>query len=84
MRCLLCYGRKKVYKLGGGFTHVDMGAPEVQCPECKGTGVRKAVTRTREGEHGDALMNAINVSAKVEELSVAKPNPKSRKKKVDA
>ena len=79
MRCMLCYGRKKVYKLGGGYTHVDMGAPEIQCPECKGTGVRKAVTKTPENGHGDSLMNAPLTNTE------APPKTKTKKKKkVDA
>lgn len=36
--CFRCRGRKKMYKVGGGYTTTDTGGPEVTCPLCDGEG----------------------------------------------
>jgi hypothetical protein len=38
MRCIRCEGRKKMYMMNGGYTHVNMGALQVDCPLCLGKG----------------------------------------------
>lgn len=40
-RCARCHGRTKVYKLNGGYSLVDMGGTEVECPLCMGEGYTK-------------------------------------------
>ena len=38
IRCVRCKGRKKMFKMNNGYTHTNMGAPEVECPLCLGKG----------------------------------------------
>jgi len=38
MRCIRCDGRKKMYTMNGGYTHANMGGPQVDCPLCLGKG----------------------------------------------
>lgn len=38
MRCPRCNGRKKLYKMNSGYSHVNCGGPEVECPMCQGKG----------------------------------------------
>lgn len=48
-RCCRCLGRKKVYKMGGGYSHIDTGGLHVDCPMCLGEGeVKKLVIETNE------------------------------------
>ena len=37
-RCFRCDGRKKMYTMNGGYTHANMGGPQVDCPMCLGKG----------------------------------------------
>ena len=37
-RCFRCGGRKKIYKVGAGYSMTDMGGVEVTCPLCSGEG----------------------------------------------
>lgn len=46
VRCIRCSGRKKLFKLNNGYTHINMGAPEVDCPMCLGKGVTKSIEET--------------------------------------
>lgn len=36
--CLRCCGRKKVFKIGGGYSHINTGGIEVGCPLCLAKG----------------------------------------------
>lgn len=36
--CFRCSGRKKVFKMGNGYTLTQIGGIETNCPLCKGTG----------------------------------------------
>lgn len=38
IRCMRCRGKKKVYKIMGGYSHVNSGGKEVDCPMCLGVG----------------------------------------------
>lgn len=38
VRCMRCYGRKKIYKIMGGYSHANTGGKEVDCPMCLGEG----------------------------------------------
>lgn len=38
MRCIRCEGRKRMYNMNGGYTHVNMGGIQVDCPLCLGKG----------------------------------------------
>jgi hypothetical protein len=38
MFCMRCDGRKKMYLMNGGYTHANMGGPQVDCPLCLGKG----------------------------------------------
>lgn len=38
MYCYRCCGRKKVYKMMGGYTLENCGGEEITCPLCKGEG----------------------------------------------
>ena len=38
MFCMRCDGRKKMYVMNGGYTHANMGGPQVDCPLCLGIG----------------------------------------------
>lgn len=41
MICMRCHGRKKVYKIMGGYSHANSGGVEVNCPMCIGKGTHK-------------------------------------------
>lgn len=43
MICMRCHGRKKIYKMGAGYSHVDIGGVKVDCPMCLGSGVVKTI-----------------------------------------
>jgi hypothetical protein len=38
IRCVRCKGRKKMFFVNGGYTSVNMGAVEKDCPMCLGEG----------------------------------------------
>jgi hypothetical protein len=48
IRCCRCKGRKNLYKMNNGYTHINMGAPLVDCPMCLGTGVMKPFEYAKE------------------------------------
>lgn len=37
-RCFRCQGAKFMFRVGGGYSAVDMGGEKVSCPLCTGTG----------------------------------------------
>lgn len=37
-RCFRCLGKKKMYKAMGGWSSVNSGGEEVNCPMCNGSG----------------------------------------------
>lgn len=37
-RCMRCGGRKKLYKVGSGYSKTNCGGVEVNCPLCNGKG----------------------------------------------
>ena len=41
VRCVRCSGAKKMYKIGGGYSHTNMGGVHVTCPLCNGNGTTK-------------------------------------------
>jgi phage FluMu protein Com len=48
IRCVRCKGRKKIFKMNGGYTYVNMGGVQVDCPMCLGTGQTKSITEVLE------------------------------------
>ena len=43
MRCLRCKGRKKMFKIGSAYSHLDTGGKEIKCPMCLGEGKVKTL-----------------------------------------
>ncbi len=41
--CFRCGGRKKLYKVGAGYSYTNSGGALVQCPLCQGTGLIKTL-----------------------------------------
>lgn len=37
-RCIRCNGLKFMYKVGGGYSRINMGGEKVKCPLCRGEG----------------------------------------------
>ena len=37
-RCFRCLGKKKMYKAMGGWSSINAGGEEVNCPMCNGSG----------------------------------------------
>lgn len=46
VRCMRCNGRKKMYKVNGGYSHLDTGGISVNCPMCLGDGKVKTLARS--------------------------------------
>lgn len=38
MRCARCHGRGKVFEFNGGYSLVNFGGKEINCPSCLGDG----------------------------------------------
>lgn len=38
IRCYRCAGSGKVYKIGGGYSQVNIGGEHISCPFCSGCG----------------------------------------------
>lgn len=49
MRCIRCSGRKKVYKINSGYSLINTGGVEVDCPLCLGEGTIKTLDKMLEG-----------------------------------
>jgi hypothetical protein len=45
VRCMRCNGRKKMYKVQGGYTHTNTGGVLLDCPMCLGNGKVKTLVR---------------------------------------
>lgn len=44
MRCIRCKGRKRIYKAAkGGYSYIDTGGTQVDCPMCLGEGTIKTL-----------------------------------------
>ncbi len=43
VNCMRCHGRKKLFKIMGGYSHADTGGVSVDCPMCLGKGKIKPV-----------------------------------------
>lgn len=41
--CFRCHARKKIYKIGNGYSHADTGGLLVDCPMCLGVGKIKSL-----------------------------------------
>ena len=39
--CVRCRGQRKLFKVGGGYSLVNMGGESVTCPLCMGSGTMK-------------------------------------------
>jgi hypothetical protein len=39
IRCVRCKGRKKLYKVNGGYTYTNTGGVQMDCPMCLGKGI---------------------------------------------
>ncbi len=71
--CMRCHGRKKLFKIMGGYSHADTGGVLQDCPMCLGSGKIKRLE--------DALPEVAE--AMKEEMS-AEPIVKTRKKVIVA
>lgn len=66
--CMRCLGRKKVYKLGSGYSLANCGGVEIDCPMCSGV-----------GKHKKASEALPEVKAAIEEETKIESNKKSKK-----
>ncbi len=41
--CVRCEGRKKIYKVGSGWSHINTGGVLTDCPLCLGVGKIKSL-----------------------------------------
>lgn len=48
MRCMRCKGRKRIFKVMGGYSFIDTGGVKVDCPMCLGEGKIKTLQATLE------------------------------------
>lgn len=51
MKCIRCKGRKKIYKIMGGYSYINTGGILSDCPMCLGKGIVKTL---------EALMEDLN------------------------
>lgn len=42
--CMRCKGRKKMYKVGSGYTRENTGGKKIDCPMCLGVGKIKPIS----------------------------------------
>lgn len=54
IRCMRCRGRKQIYKVGSGYSFVDMGGLKVDCPMCKGEGMIESLEEFKNGGKDEA------------------------------
>jgi len=63
-RCFRCQGRKKMYKAGSGYSMIDTGGVEVDCPLCLGVGTidppKAVVRRKRKVKTSDVVVEPLN------------------------
>lgn len=57
IRCVRCKGRKKIFKINGGYTYINMGGVQVECPMCLGTGQTKSIAEVLEELQKTAVKN---------------------------
>jgi len=43
IRCIRCKGRKKIYKINNGYSYINTGGVQIECPMCLGNGVIKSL-----------------------------------------
>lgn len=43
MKCIRCKGRKKIYKIMGGYSYINTGGIISDCPMCNGKGTVKTI-----------------------------------------
>jgi hypothetical protein len=48
IRCVRCLGRKKIFKINNGYSHINTGGVEVDCPMCLGNGTIKTFEKALE------------------------------------
>jgi hypothetical protein len=46
VRCIRCQGRKKLYQISSGYSYINTGGKEVDCPMCLGEGIIKTLEST--------------------------------------
>ncbi len=42
-RCMRCIGKKRIFKIMSGYSHINSGGIEVDCPMCLGKGTIKTL-----------------------------------------
>ena len=47
MYCVRCSGKKKIYKVGSGYSLTNSGGAKVDCPLCLGTGTQPVIKKKR-------------------------------------
>lgn len=74
MRCPRCQGRKKMFKMGAGYSHTNCGGPEVDCPMCLGKG---------ECETPESVIERGKAKLEAEPDVKAKHQDKKKSKQID-
>lgn len=75
VRCMRCKGRKKMYKMGSGYSLVNTGGVIVDCPMCLGQGTILPVNST---EVKEMISNAQNHIVEANKITPAKPLSKPK------
>lgn len=52
VRCVRCHGRKKIYKVGSGYTLAEMGGVKVDCPLCNAEGWIEPLVQVKADNQG--------------------------------
>lgn len=68
-RCIRCAGKCDVYKVGGGYTQVDMGGKKVKCPLCLGTGSVDLSKKKTRRKPVKKIIEVVNDDSKEAEIS---------------
>jgi hypothetical protein len=91
-RCFRCNGQKKLFKISSGYSKVDTGGNEVDCPLCNGDGIiimPKNVSEIKVEEKKDLDDDKERVEAKEddsekrEQIKERAEKPKRRRRKAD-
>jgi hypothetical protein len=76
MRCMRCNGRKKVFKIMGGYSHINSGGIEKDCPLCLGKGEVKTI----DAAISDAVRNLRPPFKEEEEVAETKKRGRPSRK----
>lgn len=68
-RCMRCRGQKKVFKIGSGYSRIDTGGVEVDCPLCQGDGSVKIPELKKAGRPKKTALNDDKACSSNEQIS---------------